>query len=327
MRNSLPHQGRGFTLADARDAAPFVPMDGCRAAWIRALAAGRAAGLTDDELVDLSARAPNFGGERATRDTLRSIRAGAVQAGTWFWLARRNGWSPAPLGQRRQQDAPAPRVVPAEPEQRQHQHEVLSPFGQRLWASSLPLADTIGAAYLLARGCVLPPADGDLRFLPAHRHPMGEFVGPALLALVTDVLTGAPIGLHQTWVREDGTKANTPGPARLLLGGHRKAGGVIRLWPDEAVTTGLGVAEGIETALSLAHAYRPVWCLLDAGNLAALPVLGGIGYLVIASDNDPAGRRAASEAAARWSEAGIHSSIVTAAHNGQDLNDTIKEAA
>lgn len=324
MRNSLPHQGRGFTLADARDAAPFVPMDGCRADWVRALAAGRAAGLTDDELIELSARAPNYGGERAARDTLRSIRAGAVQAGTWFWIARRNGWKPASAGELRQA-RPAPVLRAVEPER--HRHEGLSLYGRRLWASSLALAGTIGAQYLMARGCVIPPEDGDLRFLPAHRHPMGEFVGPALVALVTDVLTGAPIGLHKTWVCEDGTKADTPGPARLLLAGHRKAGGCIRLWPDEAVTHGLGVAEGVETALSLAHAYQPVWALIDAGNLSTLPVLGGIGHLVIAADADPAGRRAASEAAARWSAAGITSSIVTAAHDGQDLNDTIKEAA
>ena len=33
----------------------------------------------------------------------------------------------------------------------------------------------------------------------------------------------------------------------MLCKGHRKAGGVIRLWPDDEVTDGLAVAEGIET--------------------------------------------------------------------------------
>lgn len=316
-----------YTEADARDAAAFVPMDGTRDEWVRALAAGRAAGLSDDELIALSSLAPNYGGERATRATLRSLRGAGVGAGTWFYLAKLNGWRPAAVGEPRPaRPVPAPRVVVTEPEP--FQHETLSPYGLRLWASSLLPAGTIGAQYLAARGCVLPPADGDLRFLPAHKHPLGDYTGPALLALVTDTETREPISLHFTWVCPDGTKANTPGPARLLLGGHRKAGGCIRLWPDEAVTTGLGVGEGIESCLSLAHAVTPVWSLIDAGNLAALPVLAGIEALTVSQDNDTSGRRAAQTVAERWAAAGAEVAIVAAADDGADLNDvTNKEAA
>lgn len=315
-----------YSITDARDAAPFVPMDGTRDEWVRALAAGRAAGLTDDELIELSSLAPNYGGERATRSTLRSLHGAGVGAGTWFYLARLNGWKPAAAGESRPaRPAPVARAVESEPEQ--HQHETLSPYGRRLWALSQPLAGTVGAAYLLARGCVLPPADGDLRFLPAHKHPLGDYTGPALVALVTDILTGEPISLHFTWVCPDGTKANTPGPARLLLGGHRKAGGCIRLWPDEAVTTGLGVGEGIESCLSLAHALTPVWSAIDAGNLAALLVLPGIEALTVAQDQDPAGRRAAQALADRYTAAGCAVAIVASGADGEDLNDIIKDAA
>ena len=316
-----------YTEADARAAAPFVPMDGTRDEWVRALAAGRAAGLGDDELIELSSLAPNYGGERATRSTLRSLRGAGVGAGTWFYLARLNGWKPAAAGGSRPV-RPAPVVRAVEPEPDLHQHETLSDFGRRIWSSSQPLAGTVGAQYLLARGCLLPPADGDLRFLPAHKHPLGDHIGPALVALVTDTETREPISLHFTWVCPDGSKANTPGPARMLLGGHRKAGGCIRLWPDEAVTTGLGVGEGIESCLSLAHAFTPVWSLIDAGNLAALPVLPGIEALTIAQDNDPAGRRAAQTVAERWAAAGCTVAIVGAEHDGEDLNDIIlKDAA
>ena len=317
-----------YTEADARDAAPFVPMDGTRDEWVRALAAGRAAGLGDDELIELSSLAPNYGGERATRSTLRSLRGAGVGAGTWFYLARLNGWTPAAAGESRPA-RPVPVLRAVEPERHQHQHQTLSAYGLRLWASSLPLANTIGAAYLLARGCVIPPADGDLRFLPAHKHPLGDYTGPALVALVTDIETREAISLHQTWIRPDGTKPDDlPGPARLLLGGHRKAGGCIRLWPDEAVTHGLGVGEGIESCLSLAHAITPVWSLIDAGNLSALPVLPGIEALTVAQDTDSAGRRAAQTVAERWAAAGAEVAIVAAADDGADLNDvTNKEAA
>jgi putative DNA primase/helicase len=93
------------------------------------------------------------------------------------------------------------------------------------------------------------------------------------------------------------------------------------------VTLGLGIAEGIETALSLAHAYAPGWATLDAGNLAAFPVLSGIECLTIAVDNDPAGIRAADECAERWHAAGREVRLVMAPQAGADLNDLAQEAA
>ncbi len=174
-------------------------------------------------------------------------------------------------------------------------------------------------AYLLARRCVVPPADGDLRWHPNLRHPAG-YSGPALVALVTDAITREPLTLHRTWICDDGTKAPV-NPPRLLLGGHRKAGGVIRLWPDEAVAAGLAVAEGIETALSLAHAYRPAWACIDAGNLAALPVLVGIGSLLIAADHDETGIKAADASAARWAAAGCEVHIAMPERRKTDVND------
>jgi phage/plasmid primase-like uncharacterized protein len=130
--------------------------------------------------------------------------------------------------------------------------------------------------------------------------------------------------LHRTWVGPDGRKANVD-PPRLLLGGHRKQGGVIRLWPDESVTRGLAVAEGVETALSLAWGFAPVWACIDAGNLAAFPHLSGVESLVIACDNDGAGRAAARACAARWVDAGAETFITRQTEN--DLNDVLMEVA
>lgn len=97
---------------------------------------------------------------------------------------------------------------------------------------------------------------------------------------------------------------------------------MIRLWPDEAVTVGLGIAEGIETALSLAWAYAPVWACVDAGNMAGFPVLSGIEALAIGADNDAAGHAAAQACAARWVAADAEVFITRQAQN--DLNDAIK---
>lgn len=201
------------------------------------------------------------------------------------------------------------------------QYERLSDSAQHIWEQSQELHG-VALQYLKARRCVIPPAEGDLRFHRNLKHPSG-YAGPALVARITDVLTNEAISLHRTWIRADGSKANVDAP-RLLLGRHRKQGGVIRLWPDESVTYGLGVAEGIETSLSLAWGYTPVWSLIDAGNVSALPVLPGIETLIIGADNDLAGQGAADVCGARWAKAGVDVRITQQTNN--DLNDLVMEA-
>jgi putative DNA primase/helicase len=201
-------------------------------------------------------------------------------------------------------------------------HEILSDYWLELWSACNPLHG-VALDYLTGRRCVIPPGDGALRCHPALKHPSG-YVGAALVGLITDVHTNDPISLHRTWVNADGSKADVS-PPRMLLAGHRKQGGAIRIWPNESVAKGLAVAEGIETALSLAHAYKPAWACVDAGNLAVLPVLAGIETLLIGVDYDPAGIKAANDCAARWSAAGVEVLLTQQAEN--DINDALLGAA
>jgi putative DNA primase/helicase len=203
------------------------------------------------------------------------------------------------------------------------QHLTLASHWRQFWRD-LPCVRGTAEQYLAARECASPPEDGHLRSTEALRHPSG-YMGPALVALVTDALTREPLTLHRTWIRADGRKADVD-PPRLLLGKHRKAGGVIRLWPDDAITAGLAIAEGIETALTVAHAYTPVWSTIDAGNMAAFPVLDGITELLIVADNDPAGLRAATQCAERWYRAGRRVRIAKSPIPGEDLNDLARRA-
>ncbi|MDE2128730.1 MAG: toprim domain-containing protein [Betaproteobacteria bacterium] len=199
----------------------------------------------------------------------------------------------------------------------------LSDHGRRLWDAARPLTGP-AQAYLESRACRIPPDHGHLRWLPDLRHPSG-YAGPALLGLITDAITGRAISLHRTWIRTDGRKAAVE-PPRLLLKGCAKAGGVIRLWP-ECQGQPLAIAEGIETALSLAWAVVPAWACIDAGNLGALPVLRGVSELVIAVDADPAGESAATECAARWRAAGRRARLVRPDAGDGDLNDTARAYA
>lgn len=200
----------------------------------------------------------------------------------------------------------------------QEKRTTLSDWGRAIYRSCTPLAGTVGEQYLKARHCVIPPVDGALRYHHELKHPSG-YTGPALVALVTNVLTNEAMSLHRTWVTPTG-KADLETP-RLPLAGHSLKGGCIRLWADDAVTLGLGVGEGIETALSLAHAFTPVWALIDAGHLAQFPVLAGIESLLIAQDQDRAGIDAADECARRWAAAGKETRVTDQGQN--DVNDEI----
>jgi putative DNA primase/helicase len=188
-------------------------------------------------------------------------------------------------------------------------------LAKHLWETSEPLAGSLADRYLISRGCRQPPANGDLRFLPAR----GDYPA-AMLARVSDAITAEPISLHFTHLNADGSKAgNDP---RRLLGGHRKAGGVVMLWPNECVTTGLAIAEGIETALCAAHGFAPIWSTIDAGNMASFPLLAGIDALTIFADNDPTGISASMSCAKRWALV-AEVTVVRPLEPGYDMADLV----
>jgi hypothetical protein len=199
------------------------------------------------------------------------------------------------------------------------QHQTLSEWGRDLWRNCHPI-NGMALQYLRSRHCQIPPKDSHLRWHPSLKHPSG-YVGPALVALITDIHTREHLSLHRTWITPTG-KADLDTP-RLPLANHTTKNGVIRLYPDDWVTNWLGIAEGIETALSMAWAYQPVWATIDAGHLAQFPVLMGVGELVIGKDQDPAGIAAAATCAARWAAAGR--TVLVTDQQQNDLNDVLSE--
>jgi hypothetical protein len=227
-------------------------------------------------------------------------------------------WARARLGQPNHQPArPQSDTAPPQP----RRYETLSSYGRELWlASRVIRPETAAGLYLATRGCALPHPEGDLRWHPALKHPGGH-VGPALVALVTDVHAAKRwLTIHRTWIRADGRKAEVEAP-RLLLAGHPKAGGVIRLWPDDWVSIGLGIAEGIETALAAAKRFTPVWAAIDATNLGSFPVLAGIEALTIVADHDQAGVNSALNLGRRWRQAGREVFVLYPETPGTDWGD------
>ncbi|TAN10032.1 MAG: hypothetical protein EPN34_12365 [Burkholderiaceae bacterium] len=308
---------REFTgSADPREAYSAlraIPCPADRDTWWRIVGSALEAGIDEDEVLTWCESGPGFNCIDA-RSTIRSLarRGHSGRSGSLFRLARDRGWR----GEYRH--APRRPVQAVQPDALRTK---LSDWGRKLWRECQPIGG-IAAAYLTARNCVLPPVDGALRWHPKLKHPSGH-VGPALVALVTNALTREPISLHRTWITATG-KADVQ-PARLYLAGHDLTDGVIRLWPDELVTYGLGIAEGIETALSLAWGFTPVWAMLDAGHLSGFKPLPGIETLAIACDNDPAGIKASRECSERWSAAGAD--VIVTRQEVNDLNDVLEVAA
>ncbi|MET4846325.1 putative DNA primase/helicase [Bradyrhizobium japonicum] len=150
------------------------------------------------------------------------------------------------------------------------------------WERAIPLTGTLAETYLASRGLSY---QGDaLRFRENDR---------TMVALMTDIVTNEPCGVHCTYLDRDG------GKIERKIGG-RAAGAVVKLSDDTDVEYGLGIGEGLETCL--ATGFAPIWACLSAGTMSAFPLLGGVECLTVFADNDAsgAGLAAAKTCAERW---------------------------
>lgn len=137
----------------------------------------------------------------------------------------------------------------------------------RLWRSGQPVSDGDPVALWLTKRVGLFAYPRCLRTAAWTRYqhadePLSHH--PAMLAMVTDP-SGKPCQLHRTYLTKTGEKAAVAAP-RLLMPASLPPGSAVRLF--ESAET-MGVAEGIETALSAASIFgMPVWAALTADNLA-----------------------------------------------------------
>jgi putative DNA primase/helicase len=118
---------------------------------------------------------------------------------------------------------------------------------------------------------------------------LGRF--PAMIALYHGT-SGQPVTLHVTYLRGDGcAKAAVPSPKKILpvpIKGAT-AGGAIHLYEPKAGI--LGVAEGIESALSMHLLQKlPVWSSYCADNLPRAHLPKNLRELHIGIDVDTSGK-------------------------------------
>jgi hypothetical protein len=190
----------------------------------------------------------------------------------------------------------------------------------RLWEAAIDPAGTLVETYLASRRLHLPDDEPKrvIRFHPACPFG-GNAVHPCMVALFRDIVTGEPCGIHRTALTTDGGKID-----KKMLG--RAGGAAIMLSKSAEVTHGLGIAEGIETALSVLNTgWAPVWAIGSAGCIAAFPILDGLDALTVFADADEAGLEAARAVARRYSDHG-RDGYVQIPPRG-DFNDILMEAA
>jgi putative DNA primase/helicase len=187
-----------------------------------------------------------------------------------------------------------------------------------IWSDVQSLRGTLAEQYLRSRSIEVPDEALDaLAFHPAC--PWGGLKkAPCLVALIRDIITDEPVGIHRAALTADGHKIG-----RKALG--PKSGGAIKLSP---VATELAIGEGIETTLSAMQlGFGPAWAVIDADGLKKFPVLHGIKRLTLLIDNDASGtsQKKAAECRERWFDAGRRVRRVMPPTVGQDLNDVLRE--
>ncbi|OJZ17951.1 MAG: hypothetical protein BGP21_06465 [Thiobacillus sp. 65-29] len=177
---------------------------------------------------------------------------------------------------------------------------------RRVWSECRPLAisDEV-MRYLAGRGLDLASPPDNLRLHPALPYHDGEkFVGkfPAMVARVL-APDGTGVTLHRTYLK-DGNKAPVECPKKLMPG-RPVTGAAIRL---SAVGEGIGIAEGIETALAASIRFGiPVWSCVTAHGIETFEPPAGVKRITIFADNDASftGQRAAYVAAFRLVQQGF----------------------
>jgi hypothetical protein len=211
--------------------------------------------------------------------------------------------------------------------QRKAELEIKLAFCREVWAETVEAIGSPAETYLRGRGITgaLPPT---LRFHPAA--PWGypdpaktPRTFPAMVAIATGPDGKTAVGLHVTALKPDGSGKAALNNARLMYGDL--IGAVVQLGPFPA-SGELGVAEGIETALS----YRdltgtPTWAALSTSGLRRFAPPVGVKRLVIAADSDDAkgeGLAAARELAERASRR-CDASVIPAP-DGMDWNDVLR---
>ncbi len=224
---------------------------------------------------------------------------------------------------------PSPRA--AHPLRLSSGQRLVSPASAEYIASLWRDADhpELAELYLASRGINLRPKPLPWALRGHHRVRSTETnqYRPAMLAAVSDA-AGAITALQRIWcertVVSDNGVSSAKGTLSDLVAPKKVIGpmgaGAVRLAEPAAV---LGLAEGVETALSASQLYRlPVWATLGAQRLGSIDLPDVVKKVVIFGDNGTAGEKAAAAAVSLYRRRGYQCEAVFP-ESGNDFNDLL----
>lgn len=144
---------------------------------------------------------------------------------------------------------------------------------------------------------------------------------PALVAVVRD-MCGEVVTAHVTYLDPEGRKLEGFEPRKILSSMKGREGCAVPLMPHGET---LGIAEGIETALSAAIMHEvPTWAALNTALLAKFEPPQNVKKLIIFADRDIAGLDAAAKLMERL-QGRVKMEIRTP--KSKDWNDALRSAA
>jgi len=147
---------------------------------------------------------------------------------------------------------------------------------KNVWEGSGALSLGGGVAFYLERrvGCLWPSQELREAFYGQNT---------VMVARIRDYAGQRAVNLHLTFLTPDGRKANVT-PVKRVMRGKLPDGCAIRLGPEKAV---MGVAEGIETAISAAIMFdMPVWACVNGTLLSKWIPPAKAEHVTIFGDHD-----------------------------------------
>lgn len=164
------------------------------------------------------------------------------------------------------------------------------------WDAAVPATGTLAEAYLLSRGIVLPiPASIRFGMVPAARDEAGNWKRsfPAMIGAVTDGTD--VVAIQRVFLDDRGAGKRWGKKSKLTLG--RARGGALRLDRTDVRPTDPGeviLTEGPEDGLTLAQELpdRQIWVALGTAMMPEVRFPDHVHSIVVAGQNDRAGRAA-----------------------------------
>ena len=192
---------------------------------------------------------------------------------------------------------------------------------QAIWDKCRSAKGTHAEAYLRARGIRTPIPD-EIRFHPELLFSPTKQKYPAMVARLSD--NSGFCAIQRTYLdHKEPKKADIESPKRTK---GAMLGAAVRLRPAGTI---LGLAEGIETALSARQIFSiPTWATLSAMRLSKIDIPPGVEHIMLFADAGKVGRDEAFKASDHYEQCGFRTEVITPqAHFSKadsDFNDSLQ---